>query len=113
MSSLNERGLSSVFSRPGLAGRIVADRKAEEVESHVPVDGTQSVTDPRLARFELQSDAAQLSLGNLPRSFDSSTRGVQHHEVIRIDRHVWTVVIAEGGSDNSLQAVHGDEREQR
>lgn len=49
----------------------------------MPVDGVQSVTDPRLARFELQPDTAQPLLGNLPRSFYSSTRGVQHHEVIR------------------------------
>src|ERR1043166_854789 len=105
--------LLSVTFRPGLAGWIVADRKAEEVEPYASVDGVQSVTDPRLARFELQSDAAQPLPGNLPRSLDSSTRGVQHHEVIRIDHHMWTVVLAEGGGDSSLQTMQGDEREQR
>jgi hypothetical protein len=103
----------AAFSQPGLARRIVADRKAEEVEPHVPVDGVQSVTDPRLARFELHPDAAQPFLGNLPRSLNSSTRGVQHHEIIRINHRMWTVVLAEGGGDGSLQAMRGNEREQR
>src|SRR5258708_3942061 len=80
---------SSVFSWPGLAGWIVADRKAEEVEPRVTVDGVQGVTDPRLARFEPQPDTAQPVLGNLPRSLDSSTRGMQQHRPPRVDgRHV-------------------------
>ena len=58
--------LSSVPSRPGLAGRVVADREAEEVEPRAPVDGVPGVTDPRLARLELQPDPAQPFLGNLP-----------------------------------------------
>src|SRR4051794_6022024 len=36
--------LSSVPLRPGLAGRVVADREAEEVESNAPVDGVSGVT---------------------------------------------------------------------
>ncbi len=61
--------------------------------------------DPRLALFEPQPDVAQPVLGYLPRSLDSSTCGVQHHEVIRIDHHMWTVIMPEGSGDSSLQAI--------
>ena len=113
VSSLYERGCRPSFRGRVLPGRSSGGSKSQGSRTHTPVDGMQSVTDPRLARFELQPDAAQPFLGNLPRSLDSGTCGMQHHEVIRIDHHMWTVVMAEGGGDSSLQTMQSDEREQR
>src|SRR3954466_16048275 len=83
--------LLSVASRPGLAGRVVADRKAEEVEPGAPVDGVQGGTNPRLTRLELQPDPAQPLPGSLPCSLDPGTGRMQHHEVVRIDHHMRAV----------------------
>ncbi len=103
----------SIPSRPGLARRVVADRTPQEVKPSLPVEGVQGMADPGLARFKMQSHAAEPLLSDLLRLFDTDAGGVQHHDVVRVDHDLGVVAHGERRRDGRFQSMQGDQGKQR